>query len=325
MPTFGRTGSKRQLRAKPEQTQTLPTECLVPERAGFAGFALFLNQLKLNCLNSPRAPTKTSSVPGQPRLQPARRSGGLLPEPTSDPGAGSAFQRRQGSGPCLLPVLPRPGAGGSRATELAGSGARALPQVPTFPAQTRGSATHKRLNPSSNPGVPWARSPTAAPPSYNRLQRKGAGGEPARATASGCTTAPGAARPWASPGGCSRARGVRGHPGPSDPMCVLFKGPLTFLLYTTIKLAFTLEPVPGMCWCVRLRGAQGAAPAAAAALGRGRWHPLVLGPPRSSVTSWPQGKDEGRPQRSMSSQSHVRLCWMLPGWRSQKHNTWSLR
>lgn len=77
------------------------------------------------------------------------------------------------------------------------------------------------------------------PPPYNQLRRKGAGGDR--------TEPPTAAAPRPRALLPRGHRGVRGHPGPSDPMCVLFKGPFTFLLYTTIKLAFTLEPVPGVC------------------------------------------------------------------------------
>lgn len=60
VPTFGHAGSKWQLRAKPEQPQTLPPACLASGTSGFAGFGLFLNQPMLNCLNSPRAPTKAA-------------------------------------------------------------------------------------------------------------------------------------------------------------------------------------------------------------------------------------------------------------------------
>lgn len=142
---------------------------------------------------------------------------------------------------------------------------------------------------------------------------------------SGCTAAAGAAPLRTPPGGCCRARGARGHLGPSHPICVLFKGPFTFLLYTTIKSAFTLEPVPGVCWCVHPWGARGVAPVAAMASVRGEWHPPVPGPPWFPVTSWPQKEDGECPRQPMASQSHVLLCWVLPGWRFQKHDTWSLR
>lgn len=108
-----------------EQSQTRPGP-FWPLRAVFCWFCPFLNQLKLNCLNSPRAPTKAAST----------SSGSTRPEQRglfiagSWPWLGAGRAR----GPRSVPVSPVAGAGG-------GSGARTLPQVPTSPAQPRDAQT----------------------------------------------------------------------------------------------------------------------------------------------------------------------------------------
>lgn len=158
MPTFGHSGSKWQLRAKPEQPQTLPPACLASGTFGFAGFGLFLNQPMLNCLNSPRAPTKaagTSSVPA------------LLSGPASAPGVSA----QAGLQPRLLPV---PGAGGSCGTEP-GAGPAPFHKC-LIPAQSRSSATHKHLSPSSHPGVPAA--PRQLLPPLQPAEEKRGWGDP---------------------------------------------------------------------------------------------------------------------------------------------------
>lgn len=141
--------------------------------------------------------------------------------------------------PRSVPIPPAAGAGG-------GSGARTLPQVPTSPAQPRD-----------------AQMPLATAPSPRR--RKGAGGN---------RTEP----PGAPPGGCLHAW-VGAPPGPSDPMCVLFKGPFMFLLYT-INWLLLWEPVAAAWWlciasvrgCFRSASCRGP-PGDPPATRKGRGHP----------------------------------------------------
>lgn len=155
VPTFGHAGSKWQLKAKPEQPQTFLPACLASGTSGFAGFGLFKNQPMLNCLNSPRVPTKaavTSSVPGQTRL---------VARPRLSPWCGQRISVQAGLRPRLLPVpsCPGTGTGGSRGTESR-SRARALPQVPNSSTEQElcNAQTPQPQLPSGHP-----RSPTAAP------------------------------------------------------------------------------------------------------------------------------------------------------------------
>lgn len=201
-------------------------------------------------------------MPGQSWLRLPQHGGCLLPALASVPGAGSAFghgQRVLAQAGLCPPPAAHPPAPRCRWQPWAGAGRERHPRPfhKCLISQWRPGALQRTINlsPGSEPGVPPHPQPHGSSPTI-RPEKRGWGG-PNRATISGCF-------PMGIP------RGVRGHPGPSDPICVLFKGPFMFLLYMAIKLAFTLEPVPGVCWCVRLGGAQGAA---SMALCHGGWHP----------------------------------------------------
>lgn len=138
-----------------------------------------------------------------------------MPGPASAPGVGSAFGRRQGSGPsrCRCP----------RALVSVGAVGRSRPGAgPTpfhkclIPAQSRSSATHKHLGPSSHSGVPTA--PRQLLLLYNRLRRKGAGGDP---------TEP----PQAAPPRPPLVPAARGVPGPPDPSVFGLRDLLVLTLY----------------------------------------------------------------------------------------------
>lgn len=180
MPISGRAGSKWRLRAKPEQPQIIPPACLASGTSGFAGFGLFLNQPMLNCLNSPRAPTKATG-----NLQTC-----LVARPSLSPWYG---QPQPLPGPsCLVLVgavgLSRPGAGPTAFHKC------------LIPAQSRSSATHKHLRLSSHPGLPQPQGSSF--PLCNRLRRKGAGGDPTEPPP-GCSPRP----PL-----CPQHGGCRDHP-----------------------------------------------------------------------------------------------------------------
>lgn len=147
MPTFGHAGFKWQLRAKPEQPQTLPVWSL--GHLVLLILAFFkTNQCKIALIHQEHQPKLLE--PPLCRARPA-----LLPGPASAPGVGSSFWRRQSSSPgcCLCPHAPVP----VGAVGLSQPGAGPAPfHKCLIPAQSRSSATHKHLSPSSHLGVPAA-------------------------------------------------------------------------------------------------------------------------------------------------------------------------